>query len=60
MPRDNDRLSDPTYWLDRAKEARAQARRMHDPEERRQMLEIAASYERLAALIAKRRDRTIH
>lgn len=60
MREDPKRLSDPKFWLDRAKEARAQAKRVRDPEERLQMLEIAASYERLAALIAKRRDRTLH
>ena len=54
------RLSDPEFWLRRAKDARVQAERLRDPEERRQMLAIAGAYERLAALVAKRRGRTIH
>jgi hypothetical protein len=60
MATDAKRLSDPKFWLNQAKEARAQAERMRDPEVRRQMLEIAASYERLAGLVAKRRGRTLH
>jgi hypothetical protein len=37
-------------WEKRAKEARAQAEQMSAPQDRRQLLEIAASYERLAKL----------
>ena len=60
MPKDTKRASDPEFWLLRAEEARALAKRLRDPEERRQMIEIAASYERLAALVAKRRGDTLH
>jgi hypothetical protein len=38
------------HWLDRAEEARAVAGQMTDPEMKRTMLEIVASYERLAHL----------
>jgi hypothetical protein len=38
----------PEYWLDRAEEARAQAKDMATPEARREMLLIAAAYQRLA------------
>ena len=38
----------PEYWLNRAREARAQARDMITPEARREMLLIAAGYQRLA------------
>jgi hypothetical protein len=36
------------YWRGRAEEARTLAEEMHSPETRRQMLEIAAGYDRLA------------
>jgi hypothetical protein len=39
---------DAKYWLDRAEEAAIQAEHMVDPNARRQMLEIAAGYRRLA------------
>jgi hypothetical protein len=39
---------EPEYWLKRAEEARAQARDMVTPEARREMLLIAAGYQRLA------------
>jgi hypothetical protein len=35
---------EPEYWLNRAEEARAQARDMVTPEARREMLLIAAAY----------------
>ena len=60
MATDAKRLSDPKFWLNQAKGARAQAERVRDPEVRRQMLEIAASYERLAALVSKCAGRTLH
>jgi len=41
---------DQTYWLDRAEEARAIATEIRNPECRRIMVEIAASYDHLAAL----------
>jgi hypothetical protein len=41
-------INDPKHWLDRAKEARALAGQMNDPEAKRTMLGIAEDYERLA------------
>jgi hypothetical protein len=40
--------SDAQQWHDRAGEARANAARIKDPEGSRLMLEIAATYEKLA------------
>jgi hypothetical protein len=42
--------NDPEQWRNRAREARAEAERMADPEARRQLIEIAATYEQLARL----------
>ena len=39
---------DASYWLDRAEEARRQAEEMTHPPAKREMLVIAAGYERLA------------
>jgi hypothetical protein len=39
---------DAQYWLDRAEEARRQAEHMNVVEAKREMLAIAAGYERLA------------
>jgi ABC-type Zn uptake system ZnuABC Zn-binding protein ZnuA len=41
-------INDPKHWLDRAKEARALAEQIADPEAKRTMLKNAADYERLA------------
>jgi hypothetical protein len=41
-------INDPKHWLDRAKEARALAEQMTDPEAKRTMLKNASDYERLA------------
>ena len=41
-------INDPKHWLDRAKEARALAEQMSDPEAKRTMLKNAYDYERLA------------
>ncbi len=41
-------INDPKHWLDRAKEARALAEQMNDPDAKRTMLGIAEDYERLA------------
>jgi hypothetical protein len=41
-------INDPKHWLDRAKEARALAEQMNDPEVKRTMLKNADDYERLA------------
>ncbi len=43
-------IHDPEHWRDRAREARSQAGQMTDPEAKRQLLEIAAIYEKLATL----------
>jgi hypothetical protein len=42
------KLLDEEYWLERAREAYAQADRMTYPEARRLLLEISAAYQRLA------------
>ena len=39
-------INDPKHWLDRAKEARALAEQMDDPEAKRTMLKNADDYER--------------
>jgi hypothetical protein len=41
-------INDPKHWLDRAKETRALAEQMSDPEAKRTMLKNADDYERLA------------
>jgi hypothetical protein len=41
-------INDPKHWLDRAKQARALAEQMGDPEAKRSMLKTADDYERLA------------
>jgi len=41
-------INDPENWLNRAKEARALAERIDDPEAKRTMLKNADEYERLA------------
>jgi len=41
-------INDPTHWLDRAKEGRALAAQIGDPEGKRMILKVAADYERLA------------
>jgi hypothetical protein len=41
-------INDPKHWVDRAKEARAVAEQIDDPEAKRTMLGIADDYERLA------------
>jgi len=49
--------SDEKYWLERAREAHAQAERMTAPQARRLMLEIAAGYQRLAQFTEERTGR---
>jgi hypothetical protein len=44
---------DARYWRDRAEESRAMADGMRDPEARRVMLNIAASYDWMAELAEK-------
>jgi hypothetical protein len=41
-------INDPEHWLKRAKEARALAEQMGDPEGKRMMRRVADDYERLA------------
>ena len=41
-------INDPTHWRDRAKEARAIADEMKDPDAKQMMLGIARDYVRLA------------
>jgi hypothetical protein len=41
-------INDPKHWLDRAKEARALAEQIADPETKRTILKNADDYERLA------------
>jgi hypothetical protein len=48
-------INDPKHWLDRAKEARALAEQMNDPEAKRTMLKNADDYERLAQRAEQRR-----
>ena len=43
-------LHDGDYWRNRAEEARAQAEQMSSPKNKRELLDIAAGYERLAEL----------
>jgi hypothetical protein len=44
-------IEDANYWRGRAAETRAQAEQMPDAEAKRQLLQIAAIYERLASLV---------
>jgi hypothetical protein len=47
-------INDPKHWLDRAKEARALAEQIDDPEAKRTMLKNADDYERLAQRAGER------
>jgi hypothetical protein len=40
----------PEHWRKRAEEARTMAQQIEDPDAKRGMLEIAANYEKIAAL----------
>ena len=42
------KIRDAQYWLDRAEEARLQAEEMAYADSRREMLQIAAAYRKLA------------
>ena len=46
-------INDPGYWRERAEEARRIAEELVDAVDKQTMLEIAASYENLAALTRK-------
>src|SRR5262249_31670932 len=50
-------INDPKHWLDRAKEARALAEQIADPEAKRTMLKNADDYERLAQRTQERAAR---
>jgi hypothetical protein len=50
-----DLLNNVEHWRGRAEEARVHAEQMTDPEARRMMLEIAASYDKLARRAEERR-----
>jgi hypothetical protein len=52
-------IDDPKHWLDRAKEARALAEQMNDPEAKRTMLKNADDYERLAQRVWRTSSRTL-
>jgi hypothetical protein len=43
-------IEDPTHWQQRAEEARKVADQLDDPIAKRTMLDVARSYEQLAAL----------
>ena len=43
----------PEYWRGRGEEARFMAESLDDPEAKREMLEVAASYERIAARVER-------
>jgi hypothetical protein len=45
-------LHDTEYWRKRADEARAQAEQISNPADKRDLLDIARAYERLAELAA--------
>jgi hypothetical protein len=47
-------IDDPSHWRQRAQEARAEADKLGDASMKQTMLEIAASYERLAEIAERR------
>ena len=53
-----DLLNNVTHWKDRAEEARAHAQQLTDPEAKRMMLDIATSYDGIAARAEERILRT--
>jgi len=48
-------LNNVKHWQDRAEEARIHAEQLADPEAKRMMLEIANSYDKIAARAEERR-----
>jgi hypothetical protein len=48
------KIDDPAYWRRRSEEARRTADRLDDPVAKKTMLDIATSYEQLAALTEAR------
>lgn len=53
MPRSS-MSDDPKHWRQLAREARASADQLDDPDAKRTMLEIAAGYEQLAVLAERK------
>ena len=49
-------INEPKYWRERAEEARSIAQLLNDQEAKRQLLAIAARYDRLADHIKQRRN----
>jgi hypothetical protein len=47
-------INDPKYWRERAEEARSIAKLLNDQDAKRQLLAIAARYDRLADHIKQR------
>ena len=47
-------LNNVKHWQDRAEEARLHAEQLTDPEAKRMMLEVAGSYDKLAARAEER------
>jgi hypothetical protein len=47
-------IDDPAHWRQKADEARRMADQLADPEAKQAMLQIAASYEQLAKIVAAR------
>jgi hypothetical protein len=50
-------MRDESYWLERARAARAAAEQLITPEAKRIMLEVAAGYQRLAHYVEERTAR---
>ena len=51
-------VDDPAYWLQRAEKTRRLATTMQDPLAQKTMMQIAGTYERLAAIARSRQVRT--
>jgi len=47
-------VDDPHYWCGRAEQVRSQAKDIVDPDSRRELLQIAVSYERIAQHVQAR------
>jgi hypothetical protein len=60
LPHVSGKPLDEEYWLERAREAYAQAEQLAYPAARRIMLEIAAGYQRLAHSTQERTGRAKH
>jgi hypothetical protein len=52
-----DPVHNPAHWRKRADEQRSMARGIQDDSAKQTMLDIAAAYERLAALLEAKRER---